>query len=400
MVGIAQQAGVRSVGLGCGIVMLGFAFTLGGLIAPAPASPPGQLAASPSGDQGVSAPSGTATTSVVNGRPTSISEWPWQVALLEGERSRPRANPRARFFCGGSLIAPDLVLTAAHCVAPQNRRQVRRIEVVSGRTFINRESTGAVSAVKRAILPVDSQGRRRFREPGGVPRWDVALLELRAPLASATIRISGPNESEASKPGRPVFSTGWGVTAPRNRKTSNRLRAASQVMLPNRLCRSTTGRFYQGLTMNCLGGPGANSSTCFGDSGGPLVAAVGGEFRLVGLTSNGDPYCRPELPSVDARISEGPLRRWIRTKALAVSGTDVVGHGGSIAPAPQWCRVPNLRNLTLPRARRLLGSRGCRLGRTHPHYFSGLRRGRISFSRILAGWYAPPNARISVWVAR
>ncbi|MCB0827235.1 MAG: serine protease [Solirubrobacterales bacterium] len=391
MVGIAQKAGVRTVSFGCGLVVLALALGFG-----TPTAPAAQHGAS----AGIADGGGQAVASVVNGTATSIGKWPWQVALLGGRRPGTRATPLARFFCGGSLIAPDLVLTAAHCVANVKKSGFRNIQVVSGRTRLNRRSTGTVSAIKRAIFPLNRNGKRRYRATDGVPSWDLALLQLKAPLSSATIRIAGPDEAGATKPGRPTFTAGWGVTGPLKRKSSNRLRMARQVMLPNRICRSTTGRFFDGTTMNCLGGPGAHSSTCFGDSGGPLVTAVGDEFRLVGLTSNGDPYCRPYIPSVDTRIAAGPIRGWIHETALAISGIDVIGRGGSVGPLPRWCRVPRLRNLTLPGARRLLRSRSCRLGRTRPDRFSGLRRGRISFSGFLPGWFAPPNARITVWVAR
>jgi hypothetical protein len=400
MVGIAQQAGVRTVSFGCGVVVLMLAVFFGGPASPAMAAPAALSVESPRSADRISDVGGKAVTSVVNGRATSIKKWPWQVALLGGRRPGAKAAPLARFFCGGSLVAPDLVLTAAHCVANVKKNGFRNIQVVSGRTRLNRQSAGAVSAVKRAIFPLNKKGKRRYRSADGVPSWDLALLQLKTPLPGATIQIAGPDEAQAAKPGRPTFTTGWGVTGPLKRKSSNVLRVARQVMLPNRICRSTTGRFYDGATMNCLGGPGANSSTCFGDSGGPLVTAVGGEFRLIGLTSNGDPYCRPYIPSVDTRIADGPIRGWIRTTAMAVSGVDVIGRGGSIAPAPNWCRVPQLRNLTVPRARTLLKARGCQLGRTRSDYFSGLRRGRISFSGFLPGWFAPPNARIAVWVTR
>lgn len=405
MVGIAQKAGVRTGSRRHGLLILALtlAFTLGpgGSASPASASPGDSPSLSPTAippaPDAAGAPAGI---SIINGRRTKIGDWPWQVGLLGRKRARSRATPRSRFFCGGSLIAPDLVLTAAHCLVDFKKRGIRRIEVVSGRTHLNRESTGVVSAVERAIFPVNSNGKRRFREPGGVPSWDVALLKLKAPLTSATIKIAGPDEAAASRPGGPAFTTGWGVTDARNGRGSNALKFAKQVILPNRLCRSTTGRFYQSATMNCLGGPGAKTSTCFGDSGGPLVAAVGDGFRLVGLTSNGDPYCRANIPSVDARLADRPIRGWVRTKALAVSGVDVVGRGGTVAPAPRWCRVPNLRNLNLSRAGRLLRARNCRLGQKRTDRFSGLRRGRVSFGALMPGWLAPPGSRITVWVAK
>jgi hypothetical protein len=46
---------------------------------------------------------------IIGGIPAKIDQYPWQVALLRGKQSTD-------FFCGGSLLSSDTVLTAAHCV--------------------------------------------------------------------------------------------------------------------------------------------------------------------------------------------------------------------------------------------------------------------------------------------
>ena len=46
------------------------------------------------------------TRRIVNGRNTTIQEWPWMVALLLN----------GNIVCGGSLVAPQSIVTAAHCL--------------------------------------------------------------------------------------------------------------------------------------------------------------------------------------------------------------------------------------------------------------------------------------------
>jgi secreted trypsin-like serine protease len=336
----------------------------------------------------------TAHTSIVNGKTTSIKDWPWQVAIAVNRHHDPRDEPRARFFCGGSLIAPDLVLTAGHCVYDLSKRQVGQIEVISGRTRLNDESKGQVTGVANRMMPVSSHGKRRFTLRNGVGNWDFALLRLSKSLGARTIKIAGPDELDTWSPGRIVKTTGWGVTEPSIEKASPVLRVASQVMLDEKVCAKLNGDQFQSRTMNCMGGPSTNTSTCFGDSGGPLVAPIEGGYRLMGVTSFGDAECSPDLPSIDTRIASDPMRDWIQKTALRVSGIDVVGQGGVAPPKRVWCRVPELTGLTVPLARTLLAERGCRLGQINRYG----RGSRITDTSMIAGWFTPPGRPIGVWV--
>lgn len=343
---------------------------------------------------------GAAQISIVNGKATKIGDWPWQVALTEARRTAPFSKPRARFFCGGSLIAPDLVLTAGHCVADLNKRQVRDIEIISGRTRLNNEATGQVAAVRKLMMPVNSRGYRRYRQRFGVANWDFGLLELSKSLDAGTIKLAGEDETGIWSPGRVVKTTGWGVTGSGRRKASSVLRVASQVMLDDNVCRRLNGNLFNHLTMNCMGGALANTSTCFGDSGGPLVAPIVGGYRLMGATSFGDAECRPVLPSIDTRIAGNPMRDWIRKVALRVTGIDVVGSGGVAPPEKTWCKVPSLKGLTVAEARTALESSGCRLGSVRRDFFSPGRWGRVTGASLVAGWLTPLGHLVRIFVAR
>jgi len=336
--------------------------------------------------------------SIVNGKPARIADWPWQVAIAHRPGRGKARSPRARTFCGGAVIAPELVLTAGHCVARLSRSRVRRLEVISGRTWLNREGSGAVTPVRRALMPTDAQGRRRYREQFGSADWDVAILRLAAPVDATPIRLAGPDERGSWAPGQIVHSTGWGVTSSASDRASPRLRMARQVMLKDKVCRLDNGRDFKRRTMNCHGGPGGNASTCFGDSGGPSVALVGEEHRLVGLTSFGDDFCRGNYPSVDTRVAGRAIRSWVAEVALSVAGVDVVGAGGAAAAPPTWCRIPHLTGLTLSRARAKLRRNRCRIGSVLRDRSSRARRGRVVGTARFPGWLAPVGYRLRVWV--
>jgi secreted trypsin-like serine protease len=379
MVGNAHSAKIRAA-LCCGLA------TLAVLIAfPNPAAASG---ADPVPRAGVS---------IINGKGTKTRDWPWQVAIVFADRRNESTSARRRYFCAGSLIARDLVLTAAHCVANLRPSQLKRIQVIAGRTWLSSDA-GSSSFVKSRLMPRNRNGRFKYQGSRAAPVWDVALLKLKRRLPAEPVKLAGGRESAALAPGSLVRTTGWGVTKPMNRLGSNILKVATQVVLPDSVCRRDNGRSYQPRTMLCLGGPSGNTSTCFGDSGGPLVSRLSTGWRLIGVTSFGDPFCDPIAPSVDARAAGTAIRGWIRRTAIRVSGTDPVGSDGSAAPRRPWCRVPKLTGRNLPQARRALRLAGCRLGAVRKNRFSYGKSGRISFASLPQGWLTPTGNRIRVWL--
>jgi len=344
--------------------------------------------------------SSAAQISIINGKPTTIGEWPWQVALTGSQKVAPQATTRARFFCGGSLLTPELVITAGHCVADLKPRQIKRIEIVGGRTHLNDETKGTVVGVKELLMPLRADGKRRYKARFGVADWDVALLRLKSPIDTGTIKLAGEDEAASWSPGQMLSTTGWGVTGPDNRKSSNVLRVARQVMLPDSVCRKANGRVYRKSTMNCIGAPSSHASTCFGDSGGPLVAPVGTEYRLVGLTSFGDSYCRPALPSVDTRIAGAPMRRWVQDTVIELTGIDPIGSGGVAPPPREWCRVPDVYGSKPGEARSAVTAAGCRVSQVKRTKVRFGRKGRVVGSSFFPGWLAPVGTGIKIYVKR
>jgi len=90
---------------------------------------------------------------IVNGKGTSVDRWPWQVALLD---RRFGSSETSRYFCSGSLIAPDLVITAAHCVADYRPGELGNIDVIAGRTYLKRKSSGERLSVASMHLALDA----------------------------------------------------------------------------------------------------------------------------------------------------------------------------------------------------------------------------------------------------
>lgn len=269
-----------------------------------------------------------AEPSIIGGDRTTVSEWPWQVALLE--RVRPNRN-RFRQLCGGTLLAPTVVLTAAHCVfypGSTELRPARDFRAATGRTKLASDE-GQELGVKKI---------HAFRKPGGRFRWnpfnsnwDVVLLELKAPSTSTPIKIAGPDERALWAGGQDAWVTGWGATNKSGSRYPDTLREAKVQINSQVRCRSVFA-IYERRLMVCAGGGEPERDTCYGDSGGPLVAPMaGGGFRLIGDTSFGGRRCG--AGAVFGLVAGKRIREAVQAKVLDLAGVDPVGSGATaVAP--------------------------------------------------------------------
>jgi len=219
---------------------------------------------------------GTVRPLVVGGEPVADGRYPYVVALIA---------PDGGQFCGGALVAPARVLTAAHCV-PENGPEQRpdRVRVLAGRTDLAAPG-GVVAAVTGTWVHPDFRGSTRGH--------DVAVLTLDRALPYATIALA----DVAPSPGTPATVLGWGRTGEGGPRSA-RLRAATVPVRSDAECADAYRR-YDPATMLCAGRAGGGVDACQGDSGGPLVA----DGRLIGVVSWGTGCARPGLPGVYTRVA-------------------------------------------------------------------------------------------------
>ena len=208
-------------------------------------------------------------------------------AVVGGTPARPSASPwfAELPFCGGALIAPDRVATAAHCVAGLPLRELPGITFGSGASRAARAIAVHPRYVRRALDGTDNRQ---------APADDVALVLLDAPvtdLAPLTLRAAGPAR------GRRGLLLGAGQKrVPRATAAANyeRLRKATLTIISDGAC----GAFYRRRggsalrsalrpsSMLCATDPDGRvpfRSACTGDSGGPLVVGS----TLAGIVSWG-----------------------------------------------------------------------------------------------------------------
>ncbi|EDV91197.1 chymotrypsin-1 [Drosophila grimshawi] len=241
---------------------------------------------------------GNSQERVVGGYDVPADEYvPYQISMQFLTR-----NGKMRHFCGGSLIAPNRVLTAAHCVNGQN---ASRISVVAGIRDLE-DTSGYRSQVQSYEMNAN------YEE---LVTSDIAILKIDPPFEMDGKRVSPIDVSSNELVGadQEVLLSGWGSvfhfgTGP-FAKYPTVLQKLSYKTLDNGKCKETMTQLTD--TEICAlerFGKGA----CNGDSGGPLVMANGESLKQVGVVSYGTAFCASNSPDVYTRVSM--FDAWIKER--------------------------------------------------------------------------------------
>ncbi|KAJ8932935.1 hypothetical protein NQ314_014313 [Rhamnusium bicolor] len=249
---------------------------------------------------------GVTTRITSNSENAQFGEMPWSVVIFFKEISTTERN---KYRCGGSLIHPQIVVTAAHCVTG-TEHQFSVVAFVSVRA-----GDWNVKSQEEPLPHQDQDVQDILIHPhfhDGSLKNDIALLFLAAPMVLTDniglICLPQPNFHLEDAL---CIASGWGKDAFKKGKHSSILRKVDLPLVRKDKCvaalRNTRlGAFYNlHKSFICAGGE-KNKDTCKGDGGSPLICPIPGymdRFLQIGIVSWGIGCGETQTPGVYVNVA-------------------------------------------------------------------------------------------------
>lgn len=234
------------------------------------------------------------STRIVGGDPVEDpSKYPWMVSL---NSNYAYPDIYQGHFCGGTLIAPEWVLSAAHCV----NEVFTDFDVILGtKSLVADPGNYERISVERILIHPDYNVNNNNN--------DIALLQLSQPSKQSP--VSGLADYEKIE-SFDKYSTaiGWGTTEFKG-EIPEELQQVSIPLVPQDVCKEAMQGYDITENMICAGAWSGGKDSCQGDSGGPLVIKQDGQEVLAGVVSFGEECALRAKPGVYTRVSK--YHEWI-----------------------------------------------------------------------------------------
>lgn len=233
-----------------------------------------------------------ANTKIVGGsRVESQQKYPWVVMLKHNWK----------YICAGVLIAPNWVLTAAHCGYEKhiknNTAPGSSWKVIAGESSQYELNTGI--GISLAVM----HDYTHYEDD--IPRNDIMMLKLDKmlePTNNINFACLPQSRFDTPRPGDKCTIAGWGVNTKENDQPEF-LHQAEIPILSNEYCKTkhTSEKDYRSISddMICAGYDDGGVDACNGDSGGPLMCQrEDGSIFLPGIISWGYQCAEKDTPGV------------------------------------------------------------------------------------------------------
>jgi secreted trypsin-like serine protease len=243
---------------------------------------------------------------IINGTPASTQTYPWMVNYNG---------------CGGTLIAPQWILTAGHCFNTEDNQSVSTATDALSPVTLFSDNISVLGAQAKQINIIQVIPHPDYNPALGFNN-DITLLKLAeaVPNAPVVTLMSEPNVSASNQ----FIAMGWGAT---RINEMNKSVDPSDILLQTPLfltasaaCKAVYAKDGSDITDNMICFDGAAnknlSDTCQGDSGGPVVMKTSTGFTQVGITSFGGipdsaPCAAPNVPGIYTRVAR--YQNWIKS---------------------------------------------------------------------------------------
>ncbi|NWZ47875.1 UROK protein, partial [Haliaeetus albicilla] len=238
---------------------------------------------------------------IVGGSQAEVESQPWIAGIFQNIRGIDQ------FLCGGSLIDPCWVLTAAHCFHnPSKKTQDKSIyKVFLGKSILN------VTDDKEQVFMVDDIiSHPDFTDDTGGNENDIALIRIRKTSGQCAVEskyvrtVCLPEKNLYLQDNTRCEISGYGKQDFYDIYYAQRLMSATVNLVSQEKCK----KYYDSIrvtdNMVCAGDPAWVTDACKGDSGGPMVCEHNGRMILYGIVSWGDGCAKANKPGVYTRVTQ------------------------------------------------------------------------------------------------
>ncbi|XP_075161235.1 brachyurin [Haematobia irritans] len=247
------------------------------------------LEAEPMGDNEITK---EAMNRIFGGNEANQESFPYQIGLL-------LQRPKGLYWCGGSLISHEYVLTAAHCVDMASRALV----FIGAHDIKNPQEKGQIRLMvhRRDFIIFPTWNPRRLKD-------DIAIVQLPKPInyneRIQPIQLPKRDYEYRTFEDKLGVASGWGRYATGVHAISNVLRYVQLRIIDGNMCKYNFPQSYRSTNI-CTSGR-YQKSTCNGDSGGPLVLQRRKSRKrvLIGITSFGSIFgCDRGYPAAFTKVA-------------------------------------------------------------------------------------------------